>query len=192
MSTDRTAAWRGYRVGKPGSPIPSEPCPYGDDIAGAIDWDDRPGLLVVVGDSYTERRGVGFTAVGSVVDDPLWKGYWTAYDYVRNLDQLENAFKLARVTNGNDDVLAEAYAYEVEIHVRESEDVLFLDQLSECSLNARRAFDLFNLISTRAASTHFRTVVSVSSLTAAVSNHDASRAFHALFDDSSLTSVISI
>jgi hypothetical protein len=111
---------------------------------------------------------------------------------MRNLDQLENEFKLARVTSGNDDVLNEAYAYENRIHTLEASGYLFLDMLSEASLPARRAFDLFHLLYTRASSSRFFTVVGVASVMAPVSTVDASRAFQQLFHDPDLCCVVDV
>lgn len=193
-----STAWRQYRVGKPGSVLPSDPIPEhlasSDEAYAARDWANSPypRTLLVTGADALARRAVAFCALEARLLDPEWRGYWTAHDYCRNLDQLDNAMKLARVTSGSDDVLREAYTYELAVHSLESSHWLFLDMLSEASLTASRAFDLFHLLLTRASSSKFFTVVSAAAANAAVANHDASKALHALFSDVTLVHKIEV
>ncbi len=187
-----TAAWRQYRVGTPGSVLPSEPVPEGGRLPGhlamesAWGWadDPYPRLLLVTGSDALLRRTVAFAALEKCLSKVA---YWTAHDYARNSDHMDSMMRLARATSGSDDVLREAYSYETAFHAMEASEWLFLDMLSESGLSAARSFDLFHLLLTRASSARFQTVVSAASVQAAVSNHDAGKAFQSLFADASMT-----
>ena len=163
-------------------------------VTAAGEWaiDPPTGLLVVAGGSFLARQAAGFAAVPpDLLSSSGWRGYWTGADYARNYGLMDDNFKLARASSASQDVLNQAYAYESKLHDVEAEDWLFLDRLSECHLLPSRASSLFDLVATRAASTKFRTIVSVASLEAAVDQHDASRAFQALFEDPFVATVIS-
>jgi|JI10StandDraft_1071094.scaffolds.fasta_scaffold234751_1 hypothetical protein len=192
-----SSAWRTYRLEEPGSIVPSDPLPdhrlADPTVVAAEQWalDPPTGLLVVSGGSFLSRQAAGFAAVpASLLGSGTWRGYWTAADYSRNYGLMDDNFKLARASSASQDVLNQAYAYETRLHDLEAEDWLFLDRLSECHLTPARASSLFDLVATRAASAKFRTVVSVASLEASVSQHDAARAFQSLFEDPFVATVV--
>lgn len=184
-----TDAWRRHRVEEPGSVLPSKVLDIafdesGDEFNHLREWDQSSSLLVVHGASFLDRQYVAFQALREPLSSQNWSGYWTANDYVQNYDLLADSFKLARVTNGSDDVLREAYRYERRVHAMEASEWLFLDMVSEAHLTSAKAFSLFNLAATRASSSRFHTVISVRSLNACVDNYDAARSFESLFSGS--------